>query len=201
MKKYELIQVKKPLIHWQGILEEWVSLVKRIHEDTKGEYSPYSYRERPNIGVLAAAAIKSGWSALEECPIIKNGGNGRADLMLWKDSIHYQAEAKITCDSFEKLHYEDKVKDRFKKAKNDALALPDGPKSQRIALTFIIPRIEKGENIESGKPNIDNLLEWCMAEKPDLIASVFPGESPRQTGDRNDIGKYSVGVILIGSHV
>jgi hypothetical protein len=72
-----------------------VYLNKEIFRCSKGRFAAYSYRERPNIGVLAGAAVKAGWVALEECWSQKEGVlsakglyHGRADLWLWRDVQH-----------------------------------------------------------------------------------------------------------------
>ncbi|HUK42342.1 MAG TPA: hypothetical protein VLX11_14905, partial [Candidatus Acidoferrales bacterium] len=82
------IEVKPPALHWEGILQQWIFLNKEIFNSTDGEVAAYSYREGPNIGVMAGAAVKAGWVALEQCWSEKKNAeqifDGRADLMLWR---------------------------------------------------------------------------------------------------------------------
>jgi hypothetical protein len=96
------VDVKSPLKHWEEILEQWVRLNREIFEHAKGKFAAYSYRERPNVGVMAGAAVRAGWVALEECWSEKEGAsgvrNGRADLWLWRDIHHERIEAKFTTD-------------------------------------------------------------------------------------------------------
>jgi hypothetical protein len=61
------VDVKPPLNHWEEILEQWVCLNEEIFKRAKGKFAAYSYRERPNIGVMAGAAVRAGWIALEDC--------------------------------------------------------------------------------------------------------------------------------------
>ena len=52
------VDVKPPLKHWEEILEQWVRLNREIFEHAKGKFAAYSYRERPNVGVIPDSAVK-----------------------------------------------------------------------------------------------------------------------------------------------
>ena len=67
------VDVKPPLKHWEEILEQWVSLNEELFKHAKGKFAAYSYRERTNISVMAGAAVRAGWIALEECWSEKEG--------------------------------------------------------------------------------------------------------------------------------
>ena len=78
-----IINKTAPLQHWAFLLEEWILLLKRYCR-FMGDDAPYFYSERANIGVLAAAAWRAGWVALEEFGIRKHTKQkGRADLWFW----------------------------------------------------------------------------------------------------------------------
>ena len=90
MKKYDVLLKGRMLRHWQPVLKEWSFLVRRSYVRTKGRYPSYIFRERANIGVLAAAAWRNGWVAIEEgrsAKKHKRSANvefaGRTDLLLW----------------------------------------------------------------------------------------------------------------------
>ena len=85
------------------------------HAKNKDNFAAYSYRERPNISVMAAAAVRAKWIPLEECWSEKEGKNGRGDLWLWKDVRHERIEAKFTSDGFSEL--KKKIKSRHESAK------------------------------------------------------------------------------------
>lgn len=95
---WELNQAKLP--GWERLLPAWI----RIHAaytdafvPQDGELSLY-YRERPQIGFLAAAAFAAGGVALEEWGTEKNEGYGRNDLWVrlcpQTEAEDYTIEAK-----------------------------------------------------------------------------------------------------------
>ena len=96
------IKVKRPLGYWKELLQEWVFMVHRVYRVSKKRTSVHAEKERANTGLLAAAATRNGWVALEECRTekvdkhLKNGTyHGRCDLVLWRDSRHHEIEAKF----------------------------------------------------------------------------------------------------------
>ncbi len=200
--KLDRIEVSAPLLHWEGILQRWICLNKEIYHATKGEFAPYSCRERPNIGVMACAAVKAGWAALEECwseknakPNAKETYHGRVDLMLWRESRHERIEAKFTCDGF--LELKRKIKTRHDSAKDEAARLGRSPNSRNLALTFIVPRVEHYD-LKLFQDAALDLMGHCMKLSPAIFASVFPGKAPRRTGDEHDENMISAGIIVIG---
>lgn len=104
------VVTKSPMKHWHEILEEWVSQVRKISRitdkmsrSTGEEFTPYAYREQTNVGVLASAATRAGWAALQERRVEKQANDGirdnylgRADLLLCNGTIIDQIEAKLT---------------------------------------------------------------------------------------------------------
>ena len=205
LKTLERFEVGPPLLHWEGILRQWTFMNKEIFNSSNSKIAPYSFRERPNISVMAGAAIKAGWVALEECWSEKKSQSkesgiygGRADLILWRGDIRENIEAKFTCDSF--LALEKKCKDRHNDAKTDASKLKPPVKGNNIALTFIVPRLVKSE-LNSFESNALVLMRHCLDLKPDIFGAIFPGWVERQTSDRNDKEKGSVGIIVIGNVV
>jgi hypothetical protein len=203
MESSELLHVKRPLQHWREILEEWRELVRRIHLETRGEFTPYSYKERTNVGFLGCAATRVGWTALEECASLKCVDEatciGRADLQLWKGRRQNSVEAKLTTDSVSRLIR--KIPRRHSSAVADAHRMPHGARIQRIAATFVIPRFPVNVADADAAAMIESVVDASKMVQPTFIASVFPGRSPRKTSDRNDIGKCAFGVVLIGTHV
>lgn len=208
-KTYELNETDKELKEWGGILCQWICLNKGMYESSdkkNGIFPPYSFRERPNVGVMAAAAIKDGWFALEECWAEKNEVDstfdGRADLKIWRGNIQYQIESKFTCDSFDKL--KNKISSRHKDAIKDAKN--HRGEEKKIAMTFIVPRIEEKEYEKvSFEKNLDDLIDLSRdfePRYPRFLGAVFPGKVERKTGDRHDtissINKVSYGIIVIG---
>ena len=193
----ERIEVSAPFLHWRRILREWVRLNKRIYKATKGEFAPYSYRERPNIGVMACAAIKAGWAALEECCSEKNAGfnSGRVDLTLLRNGFHEKIEAKFTCDGFREL--KGKIKSRHDSAKTDAAALARSPNSRNLALTFIVPRVSDYD-LKVFQEAVLDLMDHCMRLSPAIFGSVFPGKAPCRSVAKKAQQMTTAGIIVIG---
>lgn len=79
----------KKLKHWVPLFEEWFLGIERYCRLTD-EDAPYWYNERANISVLAGAAWRCGWVALEEFRCEKKKGRekktGRSDLWMMSDS-------------------------------------------------------------------------------------------------------------------
>jgi hypothetical protein len=196
------VDVKSPLKHWEEILEQWVRLNREIFEHAKGKFAAYSYRERPNVGVMAGAAVRAGWVALEECWSEKEGAlsvrNGRADLWLWRDIHHERIEAKFTTDGPSELIK--KIRLRHESAKADARKLGNLIDAQNVALTFIVLRVRDNEK-EDFEKSVVEVTNHCRDLSPKIFASVFPGWVPRLGADKNEEGKYAQGVIVIGDIV
>lgn len=79
----------KKLKHWIPLFEEWFLGIERYCRLTD-EDAPYWYNERANISLLAGAAWRCGWVALEEFSCEKkNRGQkkkpGRSDLWMMSD--------------------------------------------------------------------------------------------------------------------
>jgi hypothetical protein len=181
------INVKPPLKHWEDILEQWISLNREIFEHAKGKFAAYSYRERPNVGVMSAAAVRAGWIALEECWSEKDGAsgvrNGRADLWLWRNIHHERIEAKFTTDGPSELIK--KLRLRHESARADARKLGSPVDARNIALTFVVPRARNNEK-EGFEKSVVEVANHCRNLSPKIFASVFPGWVPRLGADKND---------------
>lgn len=214
MNKNEILHVDKQLRDWRDwekMLKQWMCLVRKSYSDTDGKITPYSYRERTNLGFLASAALVSGWIAIEEYPAEKKGQNGtrkkgRPDLLLWRNGLQYSVEAKLTADTANNFCKKNKISVRHKAAKDDAEKMPNGKKIKQVAITFVIPTfdisdIPQTDKIKVVNSDIKRVLECCNGEKPTFIASVFPGKSPRRTTHRHDRNKSAFGIILLGSLV
>ena len=78
------------LSDWQHICEEWIVLGKRYCRMTAARENPFGYGELANVSMLAGAAWRCGYIALQEFQWDKNsetGRSGRADLYLWATSL------------------------------------------------------------------------------------------------------------------
>ena len=60
VRSLEFIDVHPSLPHWKDILGRWICINRDLYDITSGTLAPYSYRERPNVSVLAALREWSG---------------------------------------------------------------------------------------------------------------------------------------------
>ena len=143
----DYVTAKKPIGYWRELLREWTFLVHRIYRVSGKSTSVHAEKERANTGLLAAAATRNGWVALEECRTDKTGKQskkdsytGRCDLVLWRDRRHHEIEAKCV-----RIVLPSSSISRIKKPHDRAIA--DSNRStesgyvseKKIAITYIVP--------------------------------------------------------------
>jgi len=180
--------------------------VERGYRVTNAENPVYTYKERTNIGLLAAAATANGWVALEECRAEKKSASsediyqGRSDLRIWRDEKHHELEAKFLRIAL-KSTSTTRLDSAAKKSIEDAVrSLPSGAKFDRkIALMFAVPMLTASQYERASSEEIAGLLsklnEYIRAQaKPDFFASVFPGVAP-VSGRPN---RKALGVVIFG---
>jgi hypothetical protein len=199
-------KAKGKLRYWNELLQEWVFMVHRIYRISKKRSAVYAEKERANTGLLAAAAIKNGWVALEESitkkydkDIGKETYRGRCDLVLWRDQKHHEIEAK-----FIRHVLFSKNRDRIDRVYNRAISDSyrstfDGLRSEKkIAITYVVPvinptRLEKSTDLEI-KHEISGLIKDIKTEyRPLLLSYGFPGPI-----DMEGTKRKALGVILFG---
>jgi hypothetical protein len=202
----DFVKAKKPLSYWRELLQEWTFMVHRVYRISGGKSSVYSEKERANTGLLAAAAVRNGWVALEECRTQKVDRHssdqvydGRCDLVLWRDKRHHEIEAKFTRIS---LHA--RTNNRIEKAYSKAMAdssrsTEHGYRSEKkLAITYVVPvvepsRLEITSEAEIGVQLRDMIDEIKHSYEPLLFAYAFSGPAKLVGSD-----KIGLGVILIG---
>lgn len=202
-----LVETKNPLKYWHELLEQWVFLVERIYRITKKKQAVYSFKERTNVGLFAAAAMANGWIALEECRSEKftseetdDTYQGWSDLRIWRDRRHHEIEAK-----FVRVALASSGKKRIDKAcenavKNSIRSTASGDQfDKKIALTFIVPTLSKTQFETWKKEEIDEetekLIQYVKTFKPHLLAYTFPGATTA-IGSNN---RKALGIILVGA--
>ena len=191
------------LKHWSTVLEEWTLLVERYCRLVRGD-APYLHGEHSNLNLLAGAAWRSGWVALEEFSLGKSGRKdrrGRADLWLqsWMGSDYVEGKfgRYMDCD------YEKAIDDALyylRKAKADVRRiLRDGDKAARkLGVTFVCMQ-SYGDKEETEDQQIAGFALRCRQEtkRVGMIAWCFPREA-RSLGSDEGRTHFS-GVLLLGS--
>lgn len=202
----DCVKVRKPLLYWRELLQEWTFLVHRVYRVSAQKSAVHAEKERANTGLLAAAATRNGWIALEECRTQKSNKHlntlqysGRCDLVLWRDSRHHEIEAKFT-----RIKLGARTKNRIDMAYSRALAdssrsTYSGYRSERkVAVSYIVPA--ESESKLEGTPEevvADKLWEMiCHIDetyRPTFMAYAFPGPV-KMEGNPN----LALGTILVG---
>lgn len=198
------VRAKKSLAYWGELLQEWVFMVHRVYRISKKRSSVHGESERANTGLLAAAAVKNGWVALEECrteKIAKKGSEtyyGRCDLVLWRDQRHHEIEAKC-CRVNLFGSWERTIRSHQRSMDDSSRSTYAGYRSEKkIAVTYIIPIITlKKLEIYTDDEISSELLKMIKFLKketsPRLLSYAFPGPA-----DMEGREKKALGVILIG---
>ncbi|MDP3517870.1 MAG: hypothetical protein Q8S94_11955 [Pseudohongiella sp.] len=202
----DYLEVRRPLTYWRELLHEWLFLVNRVYRISNQKAAVYAEKERANTGLLAAAATRNGWVALEECRSQKIDKyvedaeyGGRCDLMIWRDRRHHIIEAKhvrfpIGARSISRI---DRV--HLRALADSARSTSSGYKSEKmIAVTYIVPVIKPSQYSAMTEEEISIRLREVVAEVksqhgPTFISYAFPGPVVLQ-GSAN----LGLGVIIIG---
>lgn len=201
-------RAKHKLRYWNEILQEWIFMVNRVYRISKKHSGVHAEKERANTGLLAAAAVRNGWVALEESKTEKEDKNdskssyvGSCDLILWRDQRHHEIEAKFMRHVLFSSN-RDKIIKTYNKAIADSLRSKyTGLRSEKkIAITYIVPIIAPSKLQAYTEDEIGKELQLLIKDikqefSPDLIAYTFPGEI-----DMVKKGNHkALGVIMIGN--
>ncbi len=184
----------------RSLLETRVVLVRQVYETTNREQAPYAYKEQTNVGILAGAASRIGWAALEECAvkriIASTEHPGRVDLSLWNDKGQkFLLEAKLTVRSVATL--KNRLKIVVANAIDDVEKL-QYPEAKSYAVVFVIPRFDKSADDHTVKEGIESTIDLCRKQAPDFLAHVFPGCVTRKGSDHMDKDQCAYGIIVLG---
>lgn len=200
----------KRYAYWGELLQQWVFLVERSYRATGGKEPVYAYKERTNVGLLAAAAVANGWLALEECRMTKtktkdegtDSYEGRSDLRMWRDNTEHVVEAKFLRLAL-KTDASNKLAKMSLKAVDDASrATTTGDKhSRKIALTYVVPTMSDGLYAKFSKAEsealINNIITHICDGGAEFVAYAFAG-GVRAAGTKT---RVALGAILFGAEV
>lgn len=187
----------KELAHWVPLLEEWLVVIERFSRLRGGGDSPFGYRERSNVGFIAAAAWRSGFVALNEFKHKKKSNHGRADLLIQSSEWIEIIEAK-----FDWIDLNENFGKKLEKLR--ALARKDARDSFRPKIHDRALGLAVGggkAKCERGRVNdaIEQALDSCSELQSAFFAYCFP--KPERTTETNKKNEYTPGVILVGDVV
>jgi hypothetical protein len=155
------------------LLKSWNDVLSDLESAMKPWDLPYVYRERPNLGILAAAATRIGYVPFEEYSAQKGRGKnrrtGRADL--WLSTTNgkkaFDFEAKYILPSFQSNRLAKTIQHHLDIACNDAKAI-SYKSNYTIGVVFISPY---GASIKNFNPNVFwNRLSKLKQYKGDFCA-------------------------------
>jgi|TARA_Y100000310_G_C20424123_1_gene688156 hypothetical protein len=203
----DYVTAKRPIGYWRELLREWVFLVHRVYRVSARTTSVYAEKERANTGLLAAAATRNGWVALEECRTKKVEKksrrvtySGRCDLVLWRDRRHHEIEAKFARTLLTSSNIS-RVRRAVERSIADSRRSTESGYSseKKIAVTYIVPTIYPGRLEDMVDDEISTHLELLIERiktefQPTFMAYAFPGEVTLEGSPH-----YGLGAIVIGS--
>lgn len=191
--------------HWENLIDAWI----QIHEDyaKKTDDAAYWYTERTNIGVLAQAAWKAGFIALEEYQSKKTSkinpeshSNGRCDLWLYKDPHSQIIEAKQQYVQLAHKRNIGTINKQLKLACDDATRTAGKTDTdiQAIGLAFL-PMYIQTKSIEGNQISckIATSLDFAKQTNAEVMAWCFPGHCRKYLGSTNE--NYIPGIIMVGA--
>ena len=191
----------KSLSDWEGIIEEWTLLIDRFYR--VAEDAPYWYTERANIGVLAGACWRAGFTALEEFQYEKGYSNkpkwnGRADLWCENEKSSMLVEAKMKWLSLNSVDVSKTLNPCLEKATDDAKKSKGG-QNNLIALGMIfVPVYIPKKYLKDIDQKISEMVKLIRKEyKGSMIFWHFPSASRELLGVKN----YCPGLFVIARKV
>ena len=208
------VKRKRSLGHWEGVLEEWILAIEKYARMSGGE-APYWYNERANIGLLAAAAWRTGGVALEEFqheksePKISEDGetvetmtrNGRCDLWICLGTKSERIEAKFRWLNMASDRIAEFAEESLNKALNDASKSKCDDAQGAVGVSFF-PIFVKANKVTVERP-IENYIEQTIANlrkvDSDLIAWSFPIRFRSHVGEKYN--NLLPGVVMLAKRV
>ncbi|WNK20386.1 hypothetical protein P1P91_01485 [Halomonas piscis] len=203
--------VKEELMHWQPLCEEWVLLNERFSRVQEGKEKAYSYREVPNVSMLASAAWRCGNVALQEFLINKEGtdtGRGRCDLWIKYPSDDHEEyiEAKFQWQSINPNAPLSRCMATMKKAVADTKKSDVCPsEGGSIALTFLCVYTAR-KFTERSEKDIAYLVDSFVDGQEDIgwhaLAWTFPNEDVEYWKNyAEDEIDLAVGIVMMARRV
>ncbi len=177
------------------VLRKWIDGVEAYCSHYGGQDAPYWYNERANVGLVAAAAWRSGGLALEEYPQNKAsrpGGTwqGRADLWLSVETHEFVIEAKQCFPLLNGGTPPKTVVTKLLKAARQDATRSAVRNARSLGMVFVSPRSPKPFEDKRCSPLRDwiaeldsvdfDVMAWCFPEtvrhlKSARTGHIYPG--------------------------
>lgn len=179
-----------------SILHNWNTCISLYTNFFDGEDLPYWYNERANVSVLAGAAWRSGFAALEEYQSKKlrpegNDLNGRNDLYITNQHDDVYVEAKVLyADISEPTLFEEKARKALAEAVVDAKKLTEG--ERRVGAVFMVPY---SQNKNASRGQISEFVGFICQFNCSATACCVPANS--QAASSHDNRYYPAAALLL----
>ena len=185
---------RKGLSEFEGVLEEWLSVMDTYAEMTRGEYFHF-YRERENVSALAGAGWRRRFVAMSEFSHAKlkqdpkkSSYLGRCDLYLANDQKEYFIEAKHNWLSLQtRKTWGEAFSIGCINASNAAISTKGSEEFAVLGVTFFglyIPMCKAGteahvEKVDYYLQSLEDYLQTCPF---DAMAWYFPKSNRSDQG-------------------
>ena len=189
--------------HWANLLDSWIDIHERYAIATKD--AAYWYTERTNVGILAQAAWKTGFTALEEYQTKKMArhdptaeSNGRCDLWISGTKVSDVIEAKQQYIQLGLARNTAVANSHLLKATAEAKRTVGNSGEDAIGLVFLPAYYPIAEtHPRTIAKQVAKSIELIDASTADLIAWCFPGVSRGFMGV-NEVN-YIPGLFMVAS--
>lgn len=198
------VRTRKGIQHWDALLEEWLLCIERYCRVAAGDDAPFIYTERANIGLLAGAAWRCGWMALEEFQYQKGyknkpKWNGRADLYLASESTEEMIEAKFSWLSlWSPKSAPARATNVLGRAIKAAKQTKGGHSNLRCLAVAFLPVWLPSKRSDVLEKKIEATIAELSGAEFHALAWCFPKEYRRI---ENSWGNYMPGIVLVVSNL
>lgn len=186
----------------EPVLHSWITCTQRYINVWDGDDLPYWYNEQANVSILAGAAWKADWSAIEEYQISKIATEanertsliGRNDLYIADDNNGFCIEAKVAYVPIDNLAYaRDRIMDKCKLATVDAGRLDYS--EPKLGAVFIAPySLDRPASSEQ----IQAFQIMLQALPNDALAWICP-DNAQKTPSHDDKRYPMVALLLLNA--
>jgi hypothetical protein len=198
------IKGRKGMSSWACIMEEWMLSIERYTRIMGGDDAPYYYNERANVSVLAGAAWRSGWVALEEFQSEKGyrnkaKTNGRTDLYFANESDEELIEAKFQWICLGSDNLERMVRETMELATSDAKRTRANSTDVKAIGVGFFPVYKKDSKIEDRDELIEQTIIEFGEQDYHAMGWCFPPEMRDHVSETK--GNLLPGVIMLAKNI
>lgn len=179
-----IVRIQRPQERWRKqfgfVLETWIDLQHRVYE--RSRQTAYTYSERANIGLLAAAAWRCGHIAIEEVATRRSNGwkgHGRIDLFieLARCALCIEAKvlrARVPASEGEWLLLWRVIRSRVREARHEAARAAVGRFDHRLGIVFCVLSATGAPSGQISGDLAEIVKQQLEAQSVDFLAMYTP---------------------------